>query len=196
MSDAPSARTRTRGFTLVELMTVVVIVSVLAVVGIVALRNRVFGSKATEALAMIQSIRAAEERWKAENLQYLDCSPSSAWFPADPTKDTKAMKRNFYVLPGSHTDQACWAALRPVAVGPVEFGYLVNAGPPDVPMRTPQQAVITWPPPCGPTTSPPVCNGDHWYVIQAIADLDHDGIPAYFLSSHLKGDILRVNEGE
>jgi len=185
-----------RGFTLVELMTVVGIVSILAIVGLVAVRNRVFGSKSTEALAMMESIRAAEERWKAENLQYLDCSPTGLWFPADPTKDTRAMKRSFYVPAGGHADAACWTMLRPVAVGPVEFGYLVNAGPPSVPMKVPEQHVIDWPPPCNATTSPPECNGDHWYEIQAIADLNHNGISAYFLASHLKADILRVNEGE
>jgi prepilin-type N-terminal cleavage/methylation domain-containing protein len=185
-----------RGFTLVELMTVVAIVSIIAVIGMAAVRNRVFGSKATEAFAMMQSIRVAEERWKAENLQYLDASPSGNWFPADPRGDAKATKRNFFVSPGQHTDAALWATLRPVAPGPVEFGYLVNAGTPSTAMRVPAVTSIEWPPPCNATTAPPACNGEHWYVIQAIADLDHDGVPAYVLASHLKGDIFRLNEGE
>lgn len=185
-----------RGFTLVELLTVVTIVSVMAVIGLAALRNRVFGSKSTEALAMIQSIRVAEERWKAENLQYLDASPSGSWFPADPRVDTKATKRSFFVAAGTHSDAARWAALRPVVSGPVEFGYLVNAGMPSTSMTTPAVTSIEWPPPCNATTSPPACNGEHWYVIQAVADLDHDGVPAYFLASHLKGDVFRLNEGE
>ena len=190
------SRRTMRGFTLVELMTVVMIVSIIAVIGVVALRNRVFGSKATEALAMIQSIRVAEERWKAENLQYLDASPNGDWFPADPRNDTKAMKRSFYVPIGSHPDAALWTSLRPTASGPVEFGYLVNAGPPMTAMKRPAVTSVDWPPPCTATLSPPACNGEHWYVIQAIADLDHDGVSAYFLASHLKADIYRLNEGE
>lgn len=196
MNASSRVRPRSRGFTLVELMAVVGIVSILAIIGLVALRKRVFGSKSTEALAMIQSIRAAEERWKAENLQYLDCSPTGAWYPADPTQDTRAVKRYFYVQPGGHPDAACWTALRPVAVAPVEFGYLVNAGLPLTPMKIPVEHVIDWPPPCNATTSPPACNSDPWYVIQAIADLDHDKIHAYFLASHLTGQIYRENEGE
>lgn len=177
-------------------MTVVAIVTVLAVIGLVALRNRVFGSKATEALAMIQSIRVAEERWKAENLRYLDASPNGNWYPADPRNDAKPIKRNFYVVTGVHADAPLWAALRPVTNGPVEFGYLANAGPPGTPMKVPALTTFAWPQPCTATTAPPACNGDHWYVIQAIADLNHDGVPAYFLASHLKGDIFRMNEGE
>ena len=177
-------------------MTVVAIVSILAVIGLVALRNRVFGSKSTEALAVMQSIRVAEERWKAENMQYLDASPAGNWFPADPRLDSKATKRNFFVGVGAHADAALWTSLRPVISAPVEFGYLVNAGPPSVSMKTPAITSIDWPPPCNATTAPPACNGEHWYVIQAVADLDHDGVPAYFLASHLKGDIYRQNEGE
>jgi hypothetical protein len=177
-------------------MTVVVIVGVIAAIGMVALRNRVFGSKATEAFAMMQSIRVAQERWKAENLQYLDVSPNGTWFPADPRADVKGIKRSFYVAPGSHPDAARWVALRPVAPGPVEFGYLANAGLPTTAMKIPAINSIDWPPPCSATTAPPACNGEHWYVIQAIADLDHDGVPAYFLAAHLKGDIFRLNEGE
>src|SRR5687768_2913944 len=84
MAQRMHSRGSSRGFTLVELMTVVVIVSVIAAIGLVSLRSRVFGSKSTEALAMIQSIRVAEERWKAENLQYLNASASGNWYPADP----------------------------------------------------------------------------------------------------------------
>lgn len=192
----PRTRRSSRAFTLVELLTVVAIVTIIAALGLVALRNRVFGSKSTEALAMVQSIRAAEERWKSENLQYLDASESGLWFPADPTADVTPQKRSFYVPKGAHPDADRWAALRPVAVGPVQFGYLVNAGPPLSAMKAPVLSGVNWPPPCDATTSPPACNGDPWYVIQAIADLDHDGIKAFFLASHLKADIFRLNEGE
>jgi prepilin-type N-terminal cleavage/methylation domain-containing protein len=194
MAGPVASRRSSRGFTLVELMTVVVIVSIIATIGMVSLRSRVFGSKSTEALAMIQSIRVAEERWKAENLQYLDASVSGIWFPADPRVDTKAKKRSFYSA--THADAAAWAALRPVVPAPVEFGYLVNAGPPSTAMKAPAVGSVTWPPVCNPGTLPPACNAEHWYVIQAVADLDHDGVPAYFLASHIKGDIFRMNAGE
>jgi prepilin-type N-terminal cleavage/methylation domain-containing protein len=196
MRQLVRARRSSRAFTLVELLAVVTIVTIIAALGLVALRDRVFGSKATEALAMVQSIRSAEERWKSENLLYLDVSQSGLWFPADPTADAKATKRSFYVPAASHPDAKLWASLRPVAPGPVQFGYMVNAGQPLAAMKTPAMGGVTWPPPCDATTSPPACNGDPWYVIQAIADLDHDGIKAYFLASHIKADIFRLNEGE
>ncbi|HEX4476009.1 MAG TPA: prepilin-type N-terminal cleavage/methylation domain-containing protein [Polyangiaceae bacterium] len=182
------ADTSEQGFTLVELMTVVVIVGVLATLGIAALREHVFGSKSTEALAMMQSIRVAEERWKAENMTYLNVSTANAWYPADPRTDSKRIQRNFFTTAGGHVDDASWKALNPVAPGPVEFGYLVNAGFPSQPMTTPAITPTGWTGWIQPT--------ENWYVIQAVADVDHDGIPAYFLASSVKGDIYRQNEGE
>ena len=58
------------GFTLAELMAVVIIVGVLSVVGVTYFRRHALASKVTEAQAMVQSIRAAEERYRAENRQF------------------------------------------------------------------------------------------------------------------------------
>jgi prepilin-type N-terminal cleavage/methylation domain-containing protein len=182
------ARARARAFTLVELMTVVIIVGVLATIGIVAFRQQLLGSRSTQAVAMIQSIRAAEERWKSENLRYLDVSTGTAWYPADPRKDSKRIERSFHTAVGAHIDEAKWKALNPTVTGPTEFGFLVNAGGPDDAMTAP--AII----PPGFTSWP--ANGEHWYVIQAIADVNHNGIPAYFLASSLNGEVLRLNEHE
>lgn len=180
-----------RGFTLVELMVVVTIVGILAVIGISSFRAHVFGSKPTEALAMIQSIRAAEERWKSENLTYLDVSHSD-FYPAVPAG---RIKRSFYNagtcgIPIPDTDDCRWKLLNPTSIGPVEFGFKVNAGPPGQPMTAPdaKAAPTTW---AGWSTNP-----EHWYVIQAIADADNDGVYSKFLASSIRGDVYRENEGE
>src|SRR5690349_13572444 len=61
-----------RGFTLVELLTVVVITGVLATLAFASLRAHVSAAWGAEALNMMQSIRAAEERWRSEHMMYLD----------------------------------------------------------------------------------------------------------------------------
>src|SRR5688572_12815290 len=63
-------RRSSRAFTLIELMVVVAIVGILATIGIVLFRKWVFHTRSVEALGMVQSIRTAQERWRAETGAY------------------------------------------------------------------------------------------------------------------------------
>jgi type IV pilus assembly protein PilA len=177
-----NARSQERGFTLVELMIVVAIVGVLAAVGVVLLNKHMFASKSVEASAMIQSIRAAEERWRAENQSYLDVSTEmNSWYPmGTPGRDKWAW------INDNGNDHDKWRLLNATAPGPVQFGYAVKAGvagttPP--PLETKSQPEWT------PSTEP-------WYLILAKADADGDGTPAYFAASSYGGEIYSENEGE
>jgi hypothetical protein len=137
---------------------------------------------------MVQSIRAAQERWRSEHLTYLDVSSDGAWYPEDPSdRAAGRVKTTFHVNAGGHPDEAAWKLLDPTVSGPVEFGYLVNAGLPNDTM-TPANGPVA-----APWPDPP---GDYWYVIQARGDIDRDGTPAFYIASSLKADVLRVNEGE
>lgn len=181
-----------RGFTLVELMVVVVIVGVLGTLGVASFRSRVFGSKATEAFAMVQSIRAAEERWKAENMRYLNVSTSGTWYPAKPVDRTKrAFFKTGACVPDPAPSQDCrWKLLNPTIPGPVQFGYQVNAGAPSEAMTT----LDTDATPKGWSGWP--ASGDHWYVIQAIANANGDTVYAKFVASSLRADVIHENDGD
>jgi prepilin-type N-terminal cleavage/methylation domain-containing protein len=180
-------RAAQRGFTLTELMVVVVITGLLASLGFASLRSQVKAAWSAEATSTMQGIRAAEERWRTEYMMYADVSTAGLWYPGDPSSDA-GEQRPFFFAPGSgqHPNQEGWLALRPTVAGPARFGYLVNAGVAGEVMTVPSAgSAITWP-------VPP----DNWYVIQAIGDTDGDGVLSYYRASSLNGDVFVENPGE
>ncbi len=67
-----SAKPRRRGFTLVELAVVVVIIGVLAAFGVPRFLQSVERSKASEAFGYLSSVRSAQERYLARQGTYAD----------------------------------------------------------------------------------------------------------------------------
>jgi prepilin-type N-terminal cleavage/methylation domain-containing protein len=183
------------GFTLTELLAVVVIIGILAVTGITYFRKHALASKVTEAQAMVQSIRAAEEGYRAENRQYLStigsaalpgCSSPAGLYPAAP--DGK--RRSFYLQQSStNNNNALWWRLRPSTSSPVTFGYAVSAGPPSTTTRMPVPPDLANPP------QMPFPN-DSWFVVEALADNDTDGVCCLVAGTSLNGEVYVQNEGE
>lgn len=183
-------RPGTRGFTLTELMVVVVIMGVLATLGYASLRKQVAAAHDTEGVNMVQSIRAAEERWRSEHMMYLNVSSAGQWYPMNPgTAANRNKQFEFYEVPpaSTHVDYANWLLLRADAPGPVRFGYLVNAGYPGQTMTEPTSP--------GPSVTWPTAT-DNWYVIQAAGDCDADGVLSYYRASSLDGDVFVQNPGD
>jgi type IV pilus assembly protein PilA len=175
-----------RGFTLVELMAVVAIVGVLAAVGIVAFSRRVHSAKSTEAMGMVQSIRAAEERARAETNAYLDVSTNLQEYYPDGNPGTE--KRVFDNPSRNDALSQRWRLLNPTNPGMVQFSYAVKAGPPGT--RPPQPDTSQKPD----WTKAPA--EQSWYLIQAMGDTNGDKVYSYFLASSLTGDVYWENEGE
>ena len=174
-------RRGTAGFTLTELMAVVAIVGILAVIGVASLHGQVFASKSVEAHAMIQSIRAAQERFRAESQGYLDVSSSmTAYYPDRPNSQKRAWLRPT----GDNYDN--WRLLNPTVTGPVRFGYAVKAGAPGT---TPPSLAVSGAPVFAQAS-------EFWFVIQAAADFDEDEVQARCAATSFSTEVYCENEGE
>lgn len=184
---ARALRARRQGFTLIELLIVVAMIGVMAALAVVGYRKYLYSAGTAEAKAVIQSIRGAQESYRAETLQYLDVSTSmTSWYPDSPNDKKRHWVRD------AHTDYAKangldWRTLNVTTDGPVRFGYAVRAGLASVaPPATNITPAIVWP---NPTVEP-------WYVVQAAGDRDKDNKLAIFVSSSFSGEIFSQDETE
>ena len=172
-------------------MVVVTIAGILATLAFVSLRRHSSASKRVEPLSMVQSIRAAQERYRAQYMLYLNVSTDNNWYPRSVLDAANRYKVGSFLLPPEegHPDNARWLDLRPTSIGNVQFGYITKAG---VAGQTP-------PAPSSPTGFTgfawPVAT-DNWYVIEALGDTDWDGTRASYLAGSITGAVMRVNDGE
>jgi type IV pilus assembly protein PilA len=162
-------------------MVVVAIVGVLATLATVGYRRYIASSKVSEAIYMVGSIRAAEESYRAETLQYLTTNWPDLYPMAKPTKVK-------YAWDTGTAAATPWKQLGVQPDGPVYFGYKVQAGAPGGTPLPPDTATKPkWP---EQTTEP-------WYVVEAVGDLDGDGVTfSYVVGSSFTGDLYIENQGE
>src|SRR5882724_5711591 len=169
------------GFTLVELMVIVVIVSILALLGTYSVRKYVTASKTSEATEMITAIKAAQESYKDETFAYLNVTTNiDTYYPNNPNAGRVKVQWG-----GADASLANWQALGVHAAAPVLFQYSCVAGPSGaVPLPggggTADITVGNWPA----TVNSP------WYVVKAEADFEGNGLHTVFVGSSFYGEIF------
>ena len=167
MSADAVATADNRGFTLIELMIVVVIVGILATLAVIGYRQIVNTSHVSEATSMVQNIRVAEEAYYSETQQYASLSASipsnlTGWYPQNPVY---GIMTGWGAACSTCGGAVAWSVLPLHVDGPVLFGYAAIAN------SAITNAPTSLSPYNGGTLSITVPATD-WYIIGAAADLD------------------------
>lgn len=180
-------RSEQAGFTLVELMITVAIVSILAAVSLPALSHYIMRSRTVEATGFLSEIKARQESYRFDFGQYCDVSATSeTFFPSNtPTADIQTW-----------SDAALTTA-------PNDNWLILGAVPPGRTSRFVYSTVAGGPGGASPSgrgfdsdrgyTNP---STDFWFISSALGDLDGDGtfmrIESY---SHTKDLWSSVGDG-
>jgi len=191
------SRSNQEAFTLIELMTVVVIVGVLSTLAVVGYRKLILSSHTAEATQMVQSIRVAQEGYHAETGSYGDISSSfvvngsgSGLYPLTvPTTKKTAW--------GAACGGACktnkdWSQLPLHVDGPVMYSYSTVAGAAgtdptaSAPAPSINGTTMTWP------TSPT----SDWFVVSAVGDVNGNSTFSTVVGSSFTNDVFVDNDGE
>jgi prepilin-type N-terminal cleavage/methylation domain-containing protein len=183
-----NGRRKSRGFTLVELAIVVVIIGIMATLAIFGVSKYIRRSKTAEAVHMIGAIKAGQEAFFDETFRYYDVSQGDMGnlYPSTGDWDEKIQWGG-----GNAQLAERWRTIGIEPEAPVQFRYSCVAGLPD---SMPTDALIG----DEVTYNLAALSGSprHWYLVKAVADLDGNGIRSVFVGSSFTNEIFSQNPGE
>jgi prepilin-type N-terminal cleavage/methylation domain-containing protein len=191
------ARHTQRGFTLVEMAIVVVIIGILSVLAVVGYRKLIISSNMSEATHMVNAIRVAQEAYHAETQLY--ASPSSGLgvggglYPTnnDPPGAHKTGWGETTALGNK------WAVLPVHADGAVMYGYATIGGAAG--STTSFSSVAAAPPTVNGASTGltfPATTTTDWYVITAFGDPDGNSFYSAVIGTSWTNDLFTYNEGD
>jgi prepilin-type N-terminal cleavage/methylation domain-containing protein len=189
---------RSRGFTLVELAIVVVVVGILAVVGVAIYRRQTATARTAEATQLTGGIRSAQEAYKAERGVYASVSnDTSSFYPA---AKPGSFKTEWGGNCANCVDSEGWKKLDVHPAGPLMFGYATVSG-------VGGASLDGTSPPKGFDMAAPGGGGggggrsdlkatDPYYVTVAWGDTDADGKPCIVMSYSTSNQLVVQAAGE
>lgn len=129
------------GFTLIELMIVVVIIAILAAMGTIGFRRWIARARSTEAVSMLAEMNSKEQTYRMEFGTFLPLradgnvtqpspdEPAAAFYPISPNAATFESARSAVSVANSAAWPASWKA---IGVSPRDTSlyctYMTNAG--------------------------------------------------------------------
>lgn len=175
---SPGERRDERGFTLVELMIVVVIIAILAAVVVPMFTGESKKVKVrTEVNAMFAELSAKQERYKSENNVYLavaECPTPASATPKAVTlcQNTGDPWLDLGIIPPEQS---------------LRCSYEVYIGDSATAPTAPTGATVV---------IPSAYVATSWYMLHARCNMDGDGVIAHYVQSSFDGTMQVTNEGE
>jgi type IV pilus assembly protein PilA len=185
-----------RGFTLAETMTVVVIIGILAALAVYSVRKYVFAAKSAEARQMLLAIKAGEETYREETYLYRSASEAgfsdyASLYPHKCAGGAAPGKAKYsWEQASGCVDAAAWRELGVSSTNPVQYGYAavaVAAGG-NMPSDAKSVGSFNWGKAANPTGPA--------FAVVAHGDLNGDGTFSLFLGSSFTDEIYVENEDE
>ncbi len=168
-------------------MIVVVLIGIIATLATFGVRKYILTAKASEAAAVLTSIKAAEEAYRQDTFVYLDVSGGS-FANRHPSATPGAFKRSWQGDGDSAATSANFRELGVDVAGPVSFTYGVVAGQTGTSFPTLPTSKSDW--------NFPSTASEPFYIAFAVGDLDGDGNLSYVIAHSLTTDVYSENTGE